>query len=307
MAREFAKVKSAIWQDDDFRSLPPLAQHLYFVILTDPELSYCGVADWRPRRMAPKSSGWTTDEIQNAGSILTEHKLLIVDEETEEVLVRSFLRHDGVMQHNKLCVSAATAFSAVASNTLRGVIVHELQRLQNEFPEWPSWERQQVQEVLKRNAVDPATATPLANPLAPGLAPNLAPELAATPGAGLASALQQQQQQQLTTATSSNEDGAASDKSNARRGTRIPDNFTVTDRMQTWARENVPEVDIRFETQKFINHWTAATGSNAVKRDWVATWRNWMLNEKKFAAERARPSRPAPKRDGRGNQQWMYS
>src|SRR5699024_10157272 len=168
MAREFAKVKSAIWQDDDFRSLPPLAQHLYFVILTDPELSYCGVADWRPRRMTPKSGGWTLDDIQTAGATLTEHRLLIVDEDTEEVLVRSFLRHDGVMQHNKLCVSAATAFSAVASNTLRGVIVHELQRLQAEFPEWPSWERQQVQEVLKRNSVDPAAATPLASPLAPG-------------------------------------------------------------------------------------------------------------------------------------------
>jgi len=45
MAREFAKIKASIWQDDDFRALPVEAQHLYFVVLTDPDLSYCGVAD----------------------------------------------------------------------------------------------------------------------------------------------------------------------------------------------------------------------------------------------------------------------
>jgi len=281
MAREYAKVKSAIWQDDDFRSLPPLAQHLYFVILTDPDLSYCGVADWRPRRMAPKSATWSTDEIRQAGSVLTEHKLLIVDEETEEVLVRSFLRHDGVMQHNKLCVSAATAFASVASNTLRGVIVHELRRLQEEFPEWPSWERQQVQEVLKRNAVDPSTATPLA----PGLADPLAPGLGATPGAGLASAVQQQQQQQHTTAPL-----GASDKSNAsKRGTRIPDDFTITPDMERWAKDNVPDVNVHDLLGEFIDYWKGVPGSKGVKLDWVATWRNGMRKRQDWAAEK-RPS-----------------
>lgn len=178
MAREFAKIKAAIWQDDDFRALPIHAQHLYFVILTDPELSYCGVTDWRPRRMAPKAHQWGLDTIYDAATILTEKHLLIIDEETEEVLVRSFLRHDGVMQHNKLCISATRAFATIGSNHIRGVVVHELKRLENEFPEWPAWGRDQVKEVLKRNAISPD----LAPPLAPGLAPNLAPGLAAAQG-----------------------------------------------------------------------------------------------------------------------------
>lgn len=296
MAREYAKVKSAIWQDDDFRELPPIAQHLYFVILTDPELSYCGVADWRPRRMLPKSAGWTLDDLQTAGAILTEHRLLIVDEDTEEVLVRSFLRHDGVMQHNKLCVSASTAFAAVASNTLRGVIVHELQRLQNEFPEWPSWERQQVQEVLKRKALDPALATPLAKPLAPGLG--------ATASKPQPVPYNSNGNSTITTATSSKEDRHAPDKSDASaRGTRIPDGFEVTDKMRDWAQEKARTVDIDFETQKFINHWTAESGSKAVKLDWVATWRNWMLNAVKFAERDGRaPTQTIAPRRKRVNQ-----
>jgi DNA-binding MarR family transcriptional regulator len=77
-----------------------------------------------------------------------------------------------------------------------------------------------------------------------------------------------------------------------RRGTRIPDPFTVTPDMVAWARENCPTVDGRRETEKFINYWTAKTGANATKLDWVATWKNWMLT----AAERSSNGRASPHR-----------
>lgn len=65
----------------------------------------------------------------------------------------------------------------------------------------------------------------------------------------------------------------------AKRGTRLPDTFEVTPAMVAWARERTPLVDGPRATEKFINYWTAATGRNAVKLDWPATWRNWMLRE----------------------------
>lgn len=281
MAREFAKIKPSIWQDDDFRALPPMAQHLYLVVLTDPELSYCGVADWRPKRMAPKSSGWTVEQIEAAGSVLTDARLLVIDETTEEALVRSFLRHDGVMAHNKLCVSAMNAFSAVASNTLRGVIVHELNRLKNEFPQWPAWGRQQVIEVLKRNAIDPGLAPSVAPGLEAGLAPGLASDVAPTPAYGLASALQQQQQQQHTTATEESKDSSGSRK----RATTIPEDFEPSGKALEWQREKYPTVNVADETERFINHHRAK-GSKFVDHD--AAWRNWIKNADRFAAEKPR-------------------
>ena len=81
--------------------------------------------------------------------------------------------------------------------------------------------------------------------------------------------------------TIKNRQGGAREK----RGTRLPDDFAVTAEMVAWARERVPNVDGRWETEKFINYWRAASGATAVKRDWVAAWRNWMLK----AAERPRP------------------
>ena len=65
----------------------------------------------------------------------------------------------------------------------------------------------------------------------------------------------------------------------ATRGTRIPDGFTVTDDMRTWARKNTPGVDLDHATAKFTDYWTAVSGSKAVKVDWVATWRNWIRSE----------------------------
>ena len=32
-----------------------------------------------------------------------------------------------------------------------------------------------------------------------------------------------------------------------------------------------------------MNYWTAKTGSAAVKKDWAATWRNWMLSAQGYA------------------------
>jgi hypothetical protein len=74
----------------------------------------------------------------------------------------------------------------------------------------------------------------------------------------------------------------------AKRGSRIPNDFAVAPAMVAWARANCPDVDGQRETMKFINYWQAKAGRDGVKLDWVATWRNWMMN----AAERAPQGKP---------------
>lgn len=77
-----------------------------------------------------------------------------------------------------------------------------------------------------------------------------------------------------------------------KRGTRIPDDFQVTPEMVAYAREKCPNVDGALETEKFINYWTAKTGKDATKLDWVATWKNWMLR----AQGSAPAAQPVPNR-----------
>jgi hypothetical protein len=71
-------------------------------------------------------------------------------------------------------------------------------------------------------------------------------------------------------------EGAAKPKT--KRASRLPMEFAVTPEMVAWAKANVPHVDGRVETEKFRDHWVAASGANARKLDWVAAWRNWMRN-----------------------------
>jgi hypothetical protein len=63
-----------------------------------------------------------------------------------------------------------------------------------------------------------------------------------------------------------------------KRATRIATDFEVTDPMRQWASQKMPGIDLAIETEKFINFWTAKSGKDATKLDWVATWRNWILN-----------------------------
>ena len=52
------------------------------------------------------------------------------------------------------------------------------------------------------------------------------------------------------------------------------------------------EAMINREAIKFKNHWLAKSGRDAVKRDWVATWQNWVIRAIEFAAK----EQPPPKK-----------
>ncbi|MDH6678429.1 hypothetical protein M2284_002632 [Rhodococcus sp. LBL1] len=157
MARDHTRIHLSIWNDDDFRDLSPRAQHLYFVLMTSPTVSYCGVGDWRPARIMPLAASWTVDEFDAAAVELAERLYVVIDEGTEEFLVRSFVRNDGLMKQPKMAVAMAKAFATVASRSLRGVAVHELQRLRQEFPDLHGWGSEQASELLGKASVDPST------------------------------------------------------------------------------------------------------------------------------------------------------
>jgi len=86
-----------------------------------------------------------------------------------------------------------------------------------------------------------------------------------------------------TVATGEGEKGRRGEGNKARsadasRGMRLPDDFAITEPMRTWAKTNAPWADLDRDTDSFRDYWTAITGAKGVKKDWVATWRNWMRN-----------------------------
>lgn len=154
MAREHARVKLSIWDDDEFRQLSPAAQHLYFLLLTSPKLDYCGVTDWRPARIAQFAGGWTAWAVEVAAQELSEQRYIVIDTDSEEVLLRSFVRNDELLEQPNLAVAMKKAHTSIASSALRGIVIHELIRLHQDRPELKGWSR--VPDMLERASLDPS-------------------------------------------------------------------------------------------------------------------------------------------------------
>lgn len=84
---------------------------------------------------------------------------------------------------------------------------------------------------------------------------------------------------------------AEPEKPKAKRGTRIPDDFTLTDAMRAWGEANFPQIDGEKETEDFIDYWRAVPGQRGTKLDWPATWRRWIRETaKRRPASAARPA-----------------
>ena len=74
-------------------------------------------------------------------------------------------------------------------------------------------------------------------------------------------------------------------KSEARaRGARISESWAPSEDLKRWAQKARPDVDSTLEAETFRNFWLAAAGRNAVKMNWDAAWRNWIMKSKPTSA-----------------------
>lgn len=69
--------------------------------------------------------------------------------------------------------------------------------------------------------------------------------------------------------------------SKKKQGTRLPEDWVLPRDWGDWAlAEGWTENVIRDQADRFRDYWISKTGRDATKRDWLATWRNWMRNAK---------------------------
>ena len=78
------------------------------------------------------------------------------------------------------------------------------------------------------------------------------------------------------TRTSPPEDPPPHPKGATARGTRLPDDCTLSDQwLEDAADQALSAVDAEREFAKFCDYWRAQAGQRGRKADWQATWRNW--------------------------------
>jgi uncharacterized protein YdaU (DUF1376 family) len=68
------------------------------------------------------------------------------------------------------------------------------------------------------------------------------------------------------------------------RATRLPPAALLPDEWREWAQTERPDLDPTRVFSKFRDYWHGKAGKDGRKLDWLATWRNWVRDEKGQAA-----------------------
>jgi hypothetical protein len=126
---DYGKLLSRIWSDPEFTSLDARAQQLYCLLISYATRNYAGVLPLTLKRWAKSTRDATVDNITDALKALTAAKFVAVDWDTEELLIRTYIRNDEVYRQPNLMISARRSALQVESPALRWVLHDELLRL----------------------------------------------------------------------------------------------------------------------------------------------------------------------------------
>lgn len=166
MARTEARILTSIWEDAGFLALPPPARLLFLFLISQPDIDYSGVLPLRERRWAG-TNGITVDQLRAQLDVLAEHRFVVVDEDAEELLVRSFVRNDGVYRQPNLLRSASRSLGSVRSVQIRSALAEEIQRAAA-ADDVPAGSRPVLDEILAKlpNPSPKGSPNPCGNPSA---------------------------------------------------------------------------------------------------------------------------------------------
>lgn len=129
MARGHGRILTSIWDDADFLALDERAQRLYLFLISQPNLNHAGLLDLTLKRWSRKARGLTSAELEKLLQALEEARFIVMDEDTEELLIRSFVRNDGVWKQPKVMGAMVSGALEISSWRLRAALLAEVDRV----------------------------------------------------------------------------------------------------------------------------------------------------------------------------------
>lgn len=132
MARTHGRVDIAIWANGDFKKLTKDAQRAYVMLLSQPQINNCGVLPYVPKRWVRLAYEETEDELDQALGGLVDRRFIVLDATTDEVLIRTFIRHDRIEKQPNLVKAAKREFGDIVSTRIQRVLLAEYPQLFDE-------------------------------------------------------------------------------------------------------------------------------------------------------------------------------
>lgn len=117
MARTFGKLLCKIWEDDDFLALSSDAKVLFSAFISQPDITPAGVLALTERRWR-KYLGGDLAAVSAALDELHECRFVLVDDDTAEVWVKSFIEYDGRLENENLAKSVHRSVVEIRSETV---------------------------------------------------------------------------------------------------------------------------------------------------------------------------------------------
>lgn len=158
MARTHGRIMAAIWNDGDFIALRGSAQRMFMFLLSQPDLSHAGLLPMRVNRWAKKAEDLTPKAVRDELTYLAQRDYVVVDEDTEEVLIRTMVRNDGVYKQPKVMIRMREDARQIESPLLRAAFRQELDRLPldelSDKPGGPHGDQPSTREQVERVVSD---------------------------------------------------------------------------------------------------------------------------------------------------------
>ncbi|RAJ70220.1 hypothetical protein K378_01385 [Streptomyces sp. Amel2xB2] len=129
MARGHGRILTSIWEDEDFTNLGEPEQRMYLFLISQPNLNHAGLLPLTLRRWSRKARGLTVAELEKRLAALEETRFIVVDDDTEELLIRTFVRNDGVWRMPKVMAAMVSGAGEISSMRLRRALLVESERL----------------------------------------------------------------------------------------------------------------------------------------------------------------------------------
>lgn len=133
MARSEARLQFGIWREG-LEGRGAHAKLLYAVLLTEPTINHAGVGAIRLGKWA-RNASLTVEETESALAELEGSFHVFVDEVTDEILVRTMIRNDGVADQPYVLKGAINEALRTESQPLRRVLAEELRKLPARKPD----------------------------------------------------------------------------------------------------------------------------------------------------------------------------
>lgn len=132
MANAAALINEGLWRKDkEFQQLPRLAQCTFCQVLSQKDLDTAGGLTLHLDLLAKGCEELTVEDIKRDFAVLEEHRFLFVDYDTDELLVRSYVRLVSAVggPRNRAWLSVPKNARMIASPKLRHELAVELRRL----------------------------------------------------------------------------------------------------------------------------------------------------------------------------------